>query len=381
MQSQQPDLGVTPIADMNITPARQGLTPTIWDSHFFTEYVRKSQFSKYFGTSMSSMIQVRDDLTAKRGDSVVFPAVRRLIGAGVTGNQILEGSEELLNARSLKVTVGVIRHAVAVSDWDEQKSIIDIRDAAKDALQIWALEKMRADIILALGSMTANGDVQIPYATATAGQRDFWLANNQDRVLFGALNANSVSGVMATSLLTVDVAADKMSGAILSTAKRKAKTANPRIRPIMVDNDEEWFVCFMPSMAFRDFRQDPAVLTANTYAWERGRDNPIFTGGDLIWDGIIVREVPELTSIAGAGGGGADVAMSFLCGAQALGIAWAQRSKTTTNTRDYAFMHGVGVQEIRGIAKLRFGTDAVTDTTAPKDNGVVTIFTTNAPDA
>jgi hypothetical protein len=45
--------------------------------------------------------------------------------------------------------------------------------------------------------------------------------------------------------------------------------------------------------------------------------------------------------IAGAGGGGIDVAMSALCGAQALGVAWAQRMKSTTNTRDYGYMHGV----------------------------------------
>jgi hypothetical protein len=87
------------MADMNLTPARQGLTPIIWDSDYFTEYVRKNQFARYMGTSMSSLIQVREDLTRKAGDTVVFPAVRRLVGAGVTGNTVLEGNEEILNAR------------------------------------------------------------------------------------------------------------------------------------------------------------------------------------------------------------------------------------------------------------------------------------------
>jgi N4-gp56 family major capsid protein len=330
---------------------------------------------------MNSLIQVKDDLEAKRGDSVVFATVRRLVGAGVTNNQILEGNEELLNARSLKLTIGLIRHAVAVSEWDEQKSILDIRTAARDALQIWALEKMRADVILSLGAMTADADVQVPYATATAGQRNTWLVNNTDRVLFGALTANHVSGVMATSLLTLDAAADKMTGAVLSLAKRRAKLANPRIRPITVDNDEEWFVCFMPSMVFRDFRSDPVIINATQNAWERGRDNPLFTGGDLLWDGIIIREIPELPVIAGAGAAGVDVAMSFLCGAQALGISWAQRTKSTVNTRDYGGMHGVGISEMRGFGKLRFGTDATVDGTAPKDAGLVTVFTTAASDA
>jgi hypothetical protein len=37
-------------------------------------------------------------------------------------------------------------------------------------------------------------------------------------------------------------------------------------------------------------------------------------------------------------------------------------------------MHGVGVQEIRGVGKLRFGTDPVTDPNTPVDNGMVTFY-------
>jgi hypothetical protein len=70
---------------MNITAARPGLVPKSWSERFFTEYVRKNQFSRYMGTGMSSMIQVREDLTRKPGDTVVFASVRRLVGAGVTG--------------------------------------------------------------------------------------------------------------------------------------------------------------------------------------------------------------------------------------------------------------------------------------------------------
>ena len=39
------------MADPNITAARPGLTPTIWDDQYFSEYVRTNQFSRYFGTS------------------------------------------------------------------------------------------------------------------------------------------------------------------------------------------------------------------------------------------------------------------------------------------------------------------------------------------
>ena len=71
------------MADMNVTPARQGLTPLVWDTDFFVEYVRKNQFARYMGTQMGAMIKVREDLTRKQGDTVVFPSVRRLVGAGM----------------------------------------------------------------------------------------------------------------------------------------------------------------------------------------------------------------------------------------------------------------------------------------------------------
>jgi N4-gp56 family major capsid protein len=369
------------MADMNVTPARPGLTPLIWDSDFFSEYVRKNQFAKYMGTSTGSLIQVREDLTRKPGDTVVFPAMRRLVGAGVTGNTILEGNEEILNLRSLNLVVSAFRHAVAVSDWDEQKSIVELRDAAREALMTWELEKMRNDIISSLGAMTADGNVQVSYGAATAAQRNTWMVNNADRVLFGHQKANAVSGVMATALLTLATPGDRMSAAILTLAKRMAKLANPRIRPITVNDDEEWFVVFMPSLVFRDLLLDPVITNALQYAWNRGSDNPLFTGGDILFDGLIIREIPELGVITGAGAGGVDVAASFMCGAQALGCAWAQRMKSTTNTRDYGFMHGVGIQEIRGIGKLRFGVDPTVDTTKPVDNGIMTIFTTAVADA
>jgi N4-gp56 family major capsid protein len=368
------------MADMNATPARAGLTPQIWDKLFFAEYIRANRFKKYFGTTESSMIQVKDSLTTKNGDTITFAAVRRLVGAGVTGNTVLEGNEEILDQRSMKLTVAPIRHAVAVSEWDEQKSTIELRDVAKTSLKNWSMEKLRSDIITSLSSVGTVNGVTIPYATATATQRNLWLASNSDRVRFGAAAANYSAGVMATALATLTVANDKMTGAMLSLAKRKAQTASPHIRPIMtVDtNDEEWFVVFMPSLVFRDFRNDPAVITANANGRPRETGwmkNPMFSGGDLVWDGMIVRELPEFPVLAGAGNAGIDVAASFLCGAQAIGAGWAQRTRTTTNVRDYSYFHGVGVSEIRGIGKLCFGRDPNVDTTTLVDQGVFTIFT------
>ena len=220
---------------------------------------------------MDAMIQLQTDLTRKPGDSVVFPTVRNLVGAGVTGNTVLEGNEEILNARSLKVAVSVIRHAVAVSQWDEQKSVIDLLQAGRQVLKNWAANKLRADIITSLGAITADGDVQLTYAAATAAQRNTWLTNNADRVLFGATKTNAVSNVYATALTTIDNTADKLTAAQLTLAKRIARTANPKIRPIRVSGDEEWYVVFVPSLPFRDLEPGWPTAVAHRVALARQR--------------------------------------------------------------------------------------------------------------
>ena len=120
------------------------------------------------------------------------------------------------------------------------------------------------------------------------------------------------------------------------------------------------------------------MTLANRDARVRGEDNPLFTGDSLVWDGMILREIPEIAVLSTGAGSvttstGVSVEPVYLCGAQAIGAAWAQRTKSTTETTDYGFLHGVGVQEIRRIEKLRFGTGA-SDLTTPKDHGIVTAF-------
>ncbi len=379
------------------TVARPGLTPQQWDSDFFTEYVRTNRFNKYMGTDPANIIHVKEDLTRKKGDRITFAAARAL-GGGVTGNTVLEGNEAELDLRSLTVTVAPLRNAVVVTDWDEQKSVIDLRDAAKPALKTWSLERMREDIIQAFKSVPNSAGVMVPYETATAAERNAYLVDNSDRILFGSSVANASSGVFATALATVDSTNDKLSPAVISLAKRRAQQASPRIMPTRTKvDDEEWFVMFCNPLSFRDLQNDAVMVQANRDARPRSvMDNPLFTGGSLIWDGVIVREIPEMglpltatsTSIgrvggilAGVGTAGIDVGFNFLCGAQALGVGFAQRTKSTTNVRDYGFRNGVGVQEMRGIQKLMFGKSSTAEFGNPVQNGIVTVFTSAVADA
>ena len=138
---------------------------------------------------------------------------------------------------------------------------------------------------------------------------------------------------------------------------------------------------FVDSLGYRDLKADTAIQSANYYARDRGKENPLFTGADLLYDGVIIREIPEIASLGTVGAASSTVSPGYLCGAQAIGVGWAMTTQTKTEDFDYENFAGVATREIRGIEKLRFGTDASVDTTTPKDNGVVTVFYSATADA
>jgi N4-gp56 family major capsid protein len=353
------------------TLTASGLRVQQWDDDFFTEYVRENRFKPYMGTNENSIVQIREDLTKKRGDRLTFNLVNRLTNAGVTGSNLLEGNEEELGQRSHLLTVNKIRNAVRIAEMEEIKNAIDLRDAARVSLRTWIGEKTRDELIAALGSL--NG---VALGSATQAQRDAWLDDNYDRVLFGAAlsNTDSTGGTVAydfsDSLGAVDNTTDKLTAAAVSLMKRIAQSASPKIRPIMTKGDEEWYVLFANSRAMRDLKADTNFTQANREARDRGKDNPLFKGADYVWDGVIVREIPEISSLYESNGS-IVVAPNFLCGAQAMGIGWAKRTTSKTKEFDYGDKFGVAIEEIRGIEKLRFGT-GTGDTDDPKDHGVVT---------
>lgn len=355
------------------TTVASGLKEQVWDNDFFKEYVRASRFNPYMGTEHNSIIVLNEDLTKKAGDRVTFSAMRKLSAAGVTGSQTLVGNEEALDNRSLAVTVDWIRHGVTLPKREQQYTGIEMRAAAKAALKDWSMEKLRDQIVAALASIDG-----VAYTSATATQKNSWEANNADRILMGALNSNR-TGTHATSLSNIDNTDDKLSPAIISLAKRIAMASSPKIKPIRVDGDKEFYVMFAGPRPFRDLQNNTVMTQANRDARDRGvNTNPIFQGGELIWDGVVIIEIPEIATVSST----IVVSPNYLCGQGAVGIGWAQRMKSTTkNEDDYGFKPGIGIEECRGIEKLRFGTSASADTTTPVDNGVVTVFTAAVADA
>ena len=344
-----------------------------WLSSYFAEYVRTSGFKPYMGRGTNSVIQVKYELTSG-GKSVNIPLITRLKGAGVTGISTLEGNEEALGNFNQKIDIDFLRNAVRITVPDEHYSEFSLMQAARDMLTTWAADKLRTDLITAMGSI--NG---VAYGTASTAQKNTWTAANADRVLFGNAVGN-YSATHATALGNI-TAGMTLTASVVSLMKRIAKTADPHIRPMRVSDAQgrEYFVMFAGSMAFRDLKNDSVMQQANREARPRDVErNPIFQDGDLIYDGVIIREIPEIPATGTVGASSARVEPVYLCGAQAVGIAWGQEPRRVTDDFDYGHQKGVGTVEARGIEKMRFATGA---SDAIKDHGLVTGYVAAAADA
>lgn len=342
-----------------------GLTVQQWDEKYFTEYLSKNWFKQFMGTGSSKMIQVKEDLTKKPGDAVTFTLVNRLTGTAKGASEALEGAEEDAVLRSFLVRVREYAHAVRFKKFEAQKTAIDLRQAHKDVLMDWNMELDRDNIIDAM--MSINGTL---FASADATARNAWLVDNADRVLFGASKSNAVSGVHATALATIDNSSDKLTPAAISLMKRIALTANPKIRPFKARSsigDTDAYVLFAHPLHVRDLSLDTTFVAANREARNRGETNPLFTGADYVWENIAIYTIEDIPTVSS----GVQVAPAFLCGAQALGIAWAQRPQTVEEEFDYKRAVGLAVKQWYKVEKLRFGSGS-SDTSDYKDNGMVT---------
>ena len=359
----------------------------VWTSTFVTEYIRSVRFSPYMTDSAvntGGIILTKFQQEEEAFRTINVPFIGRLKAAsGATGAQVLDGMEEELTNFNMPITIDWRRNAVRIPKSTSFRTEIDLWGAAKTGLQAWVTEKLRDDIIRALfATITDTAGTTVSWDLATAANKNTWVLANKDRVFFANLISNW-NATFATAIANV-VAANIVSVGNIGKMKRLAKAADPHIRPFRINDGSgrEYFVAFHGVRTFRDMSLDATMVTANQSSRAReaqGVDNnPLFQDGDLVYNGVIHREVPEIDDYAAAngfnalGGGAADVRPVFLCGAGSVGVAWGQMPTPRTDmVKDYGFRPGVAIEELLGVKKINFN---------GVQNGVVTGFFGSATD-
>lgn len=360
------------MADTGLSTSH-AVTEKQYSSDAFEQYLSILAASKYMGGDSNAIIHVKEDLVKGKGDALTFNLISSLTGSGVTGDSTLEGNEESLSVYGHQVTLQQYRNAVREEGQLSSKRYpFDIADKFKPALLNWKAQSDEDRIFEALSSK--NGTV---YGAASETVRDAWTLANSDRVLFGATTGNNAASDHSACLSEVDSTTDVLNTAHLGLVKRIAKMANPKIRPIRLGNGSgtEVYVYFAHPYSTRDLKADSAWRDAQQHGMPRGLDNPIFTGAIGMYDGVIVVETDKILLLDNVGASSIDVAMNFLCGAQA--VLWAQggidgmQMKLTESVFDYENQLGCAVASMYGVAKAIFNS---------KDHGVVTSYVSGVAD-
>lgn len=316
------------------------LVPIAWAKQLYTDVQKDLFFQRFVGEDANSIIMKQTDLSKQKGDTIRFGLQVKLSADGITSGP-LEGTEEEMEMQDMEVKVGILRKAVKFGgELAEQKSPYDLRKQAKGALQTWMAEKIDYRIFLALSGSYAG-------ATFTSN------ASANRKVYAGTATAdNEITDSM------------KCIPALISKAKRLAKMANPKIRPVKIDGQDHYAFIAHP-WQIRDFKEDPKWEEVSKHAAERGKNNPFFTGAAGVWDNVVIFE-HENVIVAPNGASGANVAYGLFLGAQAGVWAVAKEPDWREKKFDYDDEVRYATRIIDGIAKSKFNNE---------DYGVIQIIT------
>jgi hypothetical protein len=366
----------------------------VFKREILREFVRQNMFSPYMGNGLTNIIRVLNDLKAG-GEQVNVPLTSALRATAIA-NGTLVGAEEAIDNYGFRMWIDWARNAVKTNRQEIHRDSAAIYDIARPLLSDWGKELIKneiCDAFLSIPSITApanlgtaNGQRVNGFTwdnTTTSGasgssNRDQWTSDNADRILFGNTIGNAVSNVWATAAALVDNTSGKLTGASLKLMKRRAMNAVPRIRPYQTNDGYDFWIAFCDPNAFRDLSNDQTIVNSHLYARPReGRykENPLFNDGDILYDGVIVRQVPELliripTLFKTAGAGGIQINAVHLCGQSAMCQFYGQLPRPTRlEQTDYDFNRGVGIEMAYGLGKV-----AKTTSSKFKEWGVFTGF-------
>lgn len=311
------------------------LTKKAWEERLFRDTLKESYFSRFMGSSADSLVQTNEQLTKDKGDNVTFGIRMRLSGAGVNSGQTLEGNEEKLTTYSFNVSLEEYAHAVRdAGPLDRQRTMFSIDEESQAALKGWGAEKID----------------QLCFDT---------IVTSPTKIFYGG-SATATNNITAT---------DKLTPAMISKAKTWSLVGGGRaqtpLRPVKVDGKNYFILLVHPDVMY-DLKQDSTFVQARREAEVRGKENPIFSGADAIWDGVIIHE-HENIPITTNWGAGSNVngAKCVMMGAQSLVWAWGKRPSVVAEEFDYGREHGYAWSMISKCGKPQFNS---------KDYGSVAVY-------
>lgn len=325
-----------------------------WSSELMTEALKKTYALQFMSKGKDALITIKTDLTDSMGGDRMRVGIRsQLRGAGVQGDNTLEGNEESLETFYQDVLIDQLRHAVrSRGKMSEQRVPFSVRNEARDGLADWWADRIDTWLFTQLCGIATQTDGRFNGFNTPA-------APDLDHVSFGN------SGVLGTNLQNTETSSIsnttvcKMNLTFIDTAVEKAKLAKNALRPVK-SGGKSYYVMFLHPYQVTSLRTSTATgqwQDIQKAAINGGQieDNPIFTGALGIYNNTVLHESVRVP----ASPFNTSVYRAVLCGAQAGSIAFGRGyGKNTFSWKeelfDYDNQLGVGAGCQAGMVKTRF---------------------------
>lgn len=333
------------------------LAQKLWSKRLFHEVIKEQWLSKFLGEDSNSLCQIQPETQKSAGDRITIGLRMLLSGAGIQGDDTVEGNEEALTLYSDNVFINQLRHATrSKGKMTEQRVPWSVREENRMALKDWWSERLEV--------WTAN------QLTGNTAQTDTRYTGNQATITVDASHLLIAGVAASTAETSISATTSYGTGNYLTLtdidrAVVRAKTISPKIRPIRVGG-KDWYVMFLHPYQVGPLRNDTAA--ANSWnviqrAAVQGGDltnNPLFTGALGVYNQVILHEwsyLPTAVSVSAVSIGATRRAV--FCGAQAAAMAYGQdggpnQMSWVEELFDYGNQLGVSAGMIAGLKKMQF---------------------------
>ena len=358
----------------------------LWSMDTWKVARKRSFWESFTGTDENSALQrVTEFKSDRKGAKAVITLVPDLAGNGVVQDQQLTGNEEALVAYDWVFQVDQQRNGVKLAGrMADQKSIVDFRKKARNALGYWLADMRDRLITLKLSGVAFNK--KLDGSTISFGGAHDTLTNLAFATAVAPTSKRKLY-LGASGAITDGLGTDASNGTLRSftyddivNLQSIAKTRG--IKPVRGVGGQEMYHLVMHPRQLAKLKLDSNFIQNVRHAGIRGTKNELFagTGTSILVDGVMIHETLYIYNTLGLAGGsrmgatGQDHgARALLLGAQAGAIGdigdldWME-----ADVDDYGNQPGIGIAKIWGVDKPQFK-GSWDDSANLQDFGIITV--------
>lgn len=326
-------------------PLNHPLALKHWQKDLMKEALKRTHALQFISTGKNSLCTIKTETMKEGGDRIRVGIRSQLSGAGVKGDETLEGNEEALETFNQDVIIDQLRHAVrSKGKMSEQRVPFSVREEARDGLADWWSDRIDTWFFNQLAGNTGQGDDRFYGFNSPT-------APDADHIVF--------TGGSTAETSYSDTTVQRINLTMIDFAVEKAKVAKNALRPVRIGGGE-YFAMFIHPFQTTDLRKNTTAgqwTDIQKAAIQGGSitQNPIFTGALGMYNGVVLHESTRIP-VAPAN---SSVRRAVVAGAQALCMAYGRDYGKNVYTWveelfDFKNQLGVAAGCQAGLIKTRF---------------------------